>query len=151
MRRVYLLGAGFSKPAGMPLANEVMPADFDELPLHDKFVDWLKVLRKRLSWQRGGNYSPLNIEEVFHLTTAETYRLRLSAQTDTSSGSMHAKDRLEDLEQGLPELEKVLYSRIHKSQRDAKLDVIERWAKHVTAEDSVITANYDTLAEQALR
>lgn len=47
MKRVFILGAGFSKPANMPLANELLPLLEEKLELVEMH-DWLQWLGKRL-------------------------------------------------------------------------------------------------------
>src|SRR5947209_7086100 len=78
-KRVFILGAGFSKPAGMPLATELLPLLAEELQ-HDEMQEWLDHLRQGLDWLSGGIQQPraLNIEEVFHYAhfDMEVHRLR---------------------------------------------------------------------------
>src|SRR3990172_13027800 len=80
-RRVFILGAGFSKPAGMPLAAELLPLLAEKLEL-DEMRKWLDGMRQRLGWltesdSHTGSFK-LNIEEVFHYAQfdIEVHRLR---------------------------------------------------------------------------
>ena len=79
--RVFILGAGFSKPAGMPLATEVLPLLVEELQF-DEMRTWLHGLRERLAWLSASEGQTdsfaLNIEQVFHYAhfDVELHRLR---------------------------------------------------------------------------
>ena len=80
-KRAFILGAGFSKPAGMPLATELLPLLVPRLQL-DEMRSWLDHLGQRLDWLSGtdrhaGSFN-LNIEEVFHYAhfDMEVHRLR---------------------------------------------------------------------------
>ena len=69
-KRVFILGAGFSKQAGMPLATELTPLlrrTFEEYD-HEEALAWLASLDERINWinQTSENAAPsLNIEELF--------------------------------------------------------------------------------------
>ena len=67
--RVFILGAGFSKPAKMPLATELLPLLLDKLKL-DEMRKWVEDLCRRLSWLSGSDQETeslrLNIEQVFY-------------------------------------------------------------------------------------
>ena len=71
-KRVFILGAGFSKAAGMPLATELLPLLIEGPELHedDEMRSWLDGLRGRLAWVSGRdqqtNSLALNIEQVSH-------------------------------------------------------------------------------------
>jgi hypothetical protein len=51
-KRVFIFGAGFSKPAGMPLATELLPFLSQELEL-EEMREWLEGLREQLEWLSG--------------------------------------------------------------------------------------------------
>src|SRR5260370_16929084 len=68
-KRVFILGAGFSKAAGMPLATELLPLLGQKIQ-HDEMQKWLDDLRQRLDWlsgsgQQTGSFS-LTIAQPFH-------------------------------------------------------------------------------------
>ena len=52
-KRVFILGAGFSKPAGMPLATELLPRIIDKLPGDAEMREWLDDLRECMAWLSG--------------------------------------------------------------------------------------------------
>jgi hypothetical protein len=73
-KRVFILGAGFSKPAGMPLATELLPPILRKLEVEpdDELRGWLDHLSGRLAWLSRDNCEcasfKINIEQVFHYT-----------------------------------------------------------------------------------
>ncbi len=48
LKRVFILGAGFSNPAGMPLATELLPLLLDKLQLSER-RKWVDDLCRRLA------------------------------------------------------------------------------------------------------
>ena len=69
MKRVFILGAGFSKMAGMPLATDLtnhLGCKFREDDLKDA-LKWLDYLQQRIEWLGDGKSKSINIEEVFDL------------------------------------------------------------------------------------
>ena len=50
-KRVFILGAGFSKPAGMPLATDLTKCllNDEEFDHSSDMVAWVESLRKRIS------------------------------------------------------------------------------------------------------
>lgn len=154
---VFILGAGFSVPAGMPQATELLPLLVGHLPVHEEMRAWLQDLGDRLAWLSGaeGTGSPLalNIEQVFHYAhfDAETFRLRqqLSPVGRHDGPATYWADS-ERIESWLQHLEEALVEVIVEKQEKADLAPISRWAEIVDVDDTVVTFNYDTLAETAL-
>jgi hypothetical protein len=155
--RVFILGAGFSMPAGMPLATELLPLLADKLKHLKEMRKWLNGLAERLAWLKGSgdhaNPLNLNIEQVFHHAhfDIEVYRLK---QHDCPVGRHHgpgtAWNLAESVSTWLSYLERALSDVIFEKQEQADLTSITRWAKTIHANDSVVTFNYDTLAERVL-
>jgi hypothetical protein len=155
-KRVFILGAGFSKPAGMPLATELLPLLAEKLE-HDEMQDWLDGLRDRLDWlsgsgQQTGSFT-LNIEQVFHYAhfDIEAHRLRQHlAPVGRHDGPGTPWKASESITVWLSYLEDTLRDVILETENQADLAPITRWAKSVDAGDTVVTFNYDTLVERAL-
>ena len=86
VKRVFILGAGFSKPAGMPLATELLDLILQKLQSEEmqpeEMDQWLGGLRERLHWlsDSGQQSRPLNIEEVFHYAHFDVEVFRLKQQ-----------------------------------------------------------------------
>ena len=95
----------------------------------------------------------MNIEEVFHYAPfdIEPWRLRQQLEPvgrDDGSGTPWNKAR--SIEAWLDALEENLCDIIFEAEEQADFNPIDRWAEQVSAQDAVLTFNYDTLAERAL-
>lgn len=154
LKRVFILGAGFSKPAGMPLANELLPLLLDKLQL-DEMREWLGGLCKRLAWlSESGEQSgsSVNIEEVFHhaYIDMEVCRLRQHLAVIGRGDGETAWNLSESIDAWLSYLEDALRDVVSEFDDNSDLAPITRWAQWVNEHDAVLTFNYDTLAERAL-
>jgi hypothetical protein len=154
-KRVFILGAGFSKAAGMPLATELLPLLAEKLE-HQEMEEWLESLRGRLGWLSGnseGRAFHLNIEQVFHYARfdIETHRLRQHlVRVGRKDGPDTPWNVSERIGCWLGHLEDALRDVILERDDAADLEPIILWAKTVDAGDTVVTFNYDALAERAL-
>lgn len=154
--RVFIFGAGFSKPAGMPLATEVLPMLVKKMPL-DEMRQWLDGLRERLAWlsvSEGQTAAfALNIEQVFHYAhfDIEVHRLRQQlAPVGRADGHGTPWNEAESIESWLSYLEDTLRDVILERDAASNLAPINRWAEAIGKRDAVLTFNYDTLVERAL-
>jgi len=155
-KRVFILGAGFSKAAGMPLATELLPSLVQKLQLGE-MRDWLAGMSQRLAWLNGSAHETdsfkLNIEQVFHYAhfDIEVHRLRQHlAPVGRIDGPGTSWNVAESIEAWLSYLEDALRDVILEEEGRANPAPIVRWAETVDASDSVVTFNYDTLVERAL-
>ncbi len=155
-KTVFIFGAGFSKPAGMPLATELLPLLDAELKL-DEMREWLAGMRERLAWlsERDGDDSAfkMNIEQVFHYGhfDVEVHRVRQHlASVGRGDGPGTPWNSAEAVGAWLSYLEEALRDVILARDSASHLAPIIRWARAVTDRDAVLTFNYDTLAERAL-
>jgi hypothetical protein len=156
-KRVFVFGAGFSKPAGMPLATELLPLLLQELPRKGEMHEWLEVLGEQLAWLSGDCQQPaarkLNIEEVFHYAHfhIELHLLRQHlVRVGRNDGPGTPANAAYSIEAWLSHLEEALGDVIIGKQSSADLAPITRWAEKVRTDDVVLTFNYDNLVELAL-
>lgn len=154
--RVFILGAGFSKPAGMPLATQLLPLLVEQLKL-DEMRPWLDGLQERLAWLDNGKQQTdslaMNIEEVFHIAhfDIEVHRLKQQlAPVGRFDGCGTPWSQAESIEAWLTYLEEALRDVILERDSASDLTPINHWAETVSEHDSVLTFNYDTLVERAL-
>ncbi len=158
INRVFILGAGFSTQAGMPLATELTPLlrrKFEEYE-HEEALAWLASLDERIRWlnQAGnGTVSSLNVEELFDLAHFDilTWKMRqqmcplgrTAGDTPYSTGEAikawltHMEDDLRD----------VIFERQQLGMD--KLGGILVFANTLREDDAIVTFNYDTLVEQS--
>lgn len=155
-KRVFIFGAGFSKPAGMPLATELLPLLDAELEL-DEMREWLAGMRERLAWLSRRNADDasftLNIEQVFHYGHFDVavHRLRQHlAPVGRGDGPGTPWNQAESVDAWLSYLEEALRDVILARDSVSDLACIVRWAQTVSDHDAVLTFNYDTLVERAL-
>lgn len=155
-KRAFVFGAGFSKPAGVPLATELLPLLDAELEL-DEMREWLAGMRERLAWLSGRNGDDasfkLNIEQVFHYGhfDVELHRLRQHlASVGRGDGPGTPWNQAESVDAWLSYLEEALRDVILARDAASDLASITRWAQTVSDHDAVLTFNYDTLVERAL-
>ena len=155
-KRVFILGAGFSKPAGMPLATELLPLLVSKLQL-DEMREWLDGLCQRLAWLSGSDQQrqsfTLNIEQVFHYAyfDIEVFRLRQHlAPVGRRNGPGTPWNQSESIGSWLSYLEDALRDVVSQRDDNSDLTPITRWAQTVKEHDAVLTFNYDTLAERTL-
>jgi hypothetical protein len=158
-KRVFILGAGFSKQAGMPLATELTPLlrrKFEEYN-HEEALEWLAWLDERISWlkQTDENATPsLNIEELFDLAHFDALTFKLKQHmcpVGRNAGDTPYSDA-EAIEAWLSYMEDDLRDVIWDKQKAGleKLDRIARFTDLLREQDTVVTFNYDTLIEQSL-
>lgn len=153
-KRVFILGAGFSKMAGMPLATDLtnhLGGKFQEDDLKDA-MEWLGYLQQRIEWLGDGKSKGINIEEVFDLAQFDIELWKMKQQL-CHLGRNYGdtpQQNAEGIEAWLSYMEDDLRDVIWKEQKKAKLDQIKKFSTHLNPDDVVLTFNYDTLLEKSL-
>ena len=82
IKRVFILGAGFSKQAGMPLATDLMDRmlrKFRERRVGDA-LKWFDGLRERINWLEGVRSNSINIEQVFDIASSDVEPWKMKQQ-----------------------------------------------------------------------
>lgn len=154
--RAFILGAGFSKPAGMPLATDLTSALIDRATRQGDLTEmrgWLDSLTDRLNYLHRISDQKINVEEIFHYAhfDAETHRLKHQMASVGRHDGQTSWNDAESIETWLGYMEESLIDELWEQQTKADLQPIVRWAQNIDAEDRVISFNYDTLVEHALR
>lgn len=156
-KRVFILGAGFSKQAGMPLATqltELLIKDF-QVPGNESLYKWFKDLENRIEWLNKSSPEhswPLNVEELFDLASYDILAYRMRALSSPSEAYALYTQLAGERQQALKQIEKCLWRVMIDKQKEAaeNLDGITNFSKQLCPDDAVITFNYDTLLEHSL-
>ena len=139
--RLFILGAGFSKPAGLPLARELLDSVRREVrrysqerggedgTLEQDIGEWTKLYPKKR----------VDLERVLAYSHRKHYlRLRGSDESfEDGSRSIVAARRA---------IQRIL---IDRTPADTP-SLYRRFSRHLSSNDLVLTFNYDTLLEQSL-
>ena len=160
-KRVFILGAGFSKQVGMPLATELTSLILNEKRLgdHEEMQRWLTDFKRRLAVMEGvGNDasdSVLNIEQLFDFAKYDIELWRMKQQLSPVGrgfGPDTPSNMADHIETWLGYMEEELWHVIWDEQKKAnfQLDAVIRFTECLSRNDAILTFNYDTLVEIAL-
>lgn len=153
---IYILGAGFSKPAGLPLGNELFRYVVEEMkkPVHwreykinlyedylkkdiEKYIDYHKsIFGKKLDEEE------INFEELLSYLDLEHY-LRLKGGDTWSEEGNESQVLIRNY------ISKIIFNR-QTEMVDSDYSLYEQFVEKLRPEDLVITFNYDTLLENSL-
>ena len=158
-KRVFILGAGFSRPAGFPLATELTDEMVARLSVDDDDddEDGLGSFARHIDgvhqWiTRSESISALNIEEFYDYATVTAERLRMDHQTatvDRTAGET-AYVLATDIDVWLSYIDDELLEVLLDYDDKAYLAPIVRFGRSLRPGDTIVTFNYDRLVERAL-
>jgi hypothetical protein len=156
-KRVFVLGAGFSKAAHMPLATELTDMLIEDAiyPDDQERRMWLADFMKRLRWSKGEAEAKINAEELFHYAALEMEGWKMRQHccpVDRMSGPDTPYRTAETIASTMRWLAKSLPRVILREQQGTKCDLspISQFVACLKPSDAIITFNYDTLVEHAL-
>lgn len=152
--KVFILGAGFSKQVGLPLATELtelLTAKFRQFE-DDDAIAWFDSLKRRI--RRVNQDRVVGIEEVFHYAQfdVEIWKMKQQLCPVGRPNGITPWTNAEGIEAILSHMEYDLVEVIYKKQKEAQraLEKINRFTKHLTEEDTIITFNYDSVIEDSI-
>lgn len=156
--RVFVLGAGFSKQVGMPLATELTPLlrrRFEEYDVGEALA-WLDSIKEVTDWLRktDGAVLSLNIEELFDLAHFDILTWKMRQQTcpvgRTAGDTPYSTAKA--IEAWLNHMEDDLRDVLFEQQQLAMktLGRISAFTDTLQERDAIVTFNYDTLVEQSM-
>lgn len=152
--KAFILGAGFSKQVGLPLATELtglLTAKFRQIG-DDDAIAWFDNLKRKI--RKVNQNRAVGIEEVFHYAQfdVEIWKMKQQlCQVGRLNGST-PWNTAKGIEAILSNMEYDLVEVIYKKQKEAQgaLEKIDRFTERVANEDTIITFNYDTLVEDSI-
>lgn len=138
--RLFVLGAGFSKPAGLPLGPELLSDVRQVVREEHRLNDWDGPLEKEIQeWQELYPDSELNLESVFAYSHRKHFLKLLGSDEYFGHGSrsiVFARHAIQSiLTSSIPAVVPSLYA---------------EFVGRLTPNDTILTFNYDTLVEDAL-
>lgn len=152
MSRLFVLGAGFSAPAGLPLGKDLskMIIEQSKQPWQRHlFENIVKQDLARFQWYKklhsglDVSVDSIDFEELISFLDLEHY-LRLSgSDTYTNEGN-----RTQMVVRNL--LSSILWNKCNNVSPDA-FELYIKFAKHLNPGDIILTFNYDVLMEMALK
>ncbi|MEX2307878.1 MAG: hypothetical protein WD738_09820 [Pirellulales bacterium] len=154
--RCFVLGAGFSQPAGMPnagdltslLIQEVLSEDGDEV-----FHEWLDQLQQAIRLINGiDSNSRVSVEELFYYAPS-TAEMRRMQQQMCPVGRMDFETphkRSEEIDAWLARLNEELVRVIVNCERGCELQSAKAFCSVMNDDDVVVSFNYDTIVERSL-
>ncbi|MBN1554320.1 MAG: SIR2 family protein [Phycisphaerae bacterium] len=154
-KRVFILGAGFSKQAGLPLSTELtsLVLDGPRLKEIDDLQEWLADFKSRLADMEGTDKDfQLNIEQLMDFAEYDIELRRMWQQLCPVGRTWGETswELAEGISAWLHYINEDIVHAIWDAQNGADLKAICKFADHLSSDDTVITFNYDTLVESAL-
>ena len=154
-KRVFILGAGFSKQAGMPLATELtteLLKDVELKSLKDMQL-WGDELRKRIvSAGLASDVGSVNVEQFFEFVEYDRELHMMKQQL--CPFSRHSGDTswltAEKIGTWIGYMNERLGPLLWEKQKKAQTAYIRAFGEQLCESDTVVTFNYDTLVETGL-
>ena len=136
--RLFILGAGFSKPAGLPLGIELLKLVRQSLMKSDSSR---QLERDILEWNRLYPDGPVDLERILAYSHRQHYLHLLGSDEALDHASLSINNVQKEIQRILIELTPV---------DDAIPPLYQEFAARLTPHDVVLTFNYDTLLEGTL-
>lgn len=144
--RIFIIGAGFSKPAGLPLASELFEEVIEDIESHHgkeaKFHGDLETfVEYKTACDEDFDKSNIDLEEFMSYLDIEHYLELRGSKTWSDEGN-----------ESQIMIRKSIGRVIHRKTppADSLPSAYIKFAKNLSLEDLVITLNYDIILERAL-
>lgn len=132
--RLFILGAGFSKPAGLPLGSKLFECVRHEIGRESQVLE-----REIEEWANLYPQEKLDLERVLAYSHGRHY-LRLKGTKEMHS---HGSETIVAVRRAIQRI-------LIKSTPSCTPSLYQRFSQHLSPNDVVLTFNYDTLLEQSL-
>jgi hypothetical protein len=139
--RLFILGAGFSKPAGLPLAGELLQLVRDEVQNYFRRNGrWDGTLERDIEqWTKLYPRQQIDLERVLAFSHRRHFLRLLGSDEYFAHGSRSIVAARRAIQRVLINATPVETPSLYRD-----------FAKHLSPDDVVLTFNYDTLLEQSL-
>ena len=139
--RLFILGAGFSKPAGLPLARELLQLVRKEVKSYFEWVGgWEGTLEREIcEWTLLYPGMPVDLERVLAYSHRKHYLRLLGSDEYFEHGS-----------RSIVAARKAIQQILMAATPSGPPPLYRTFARILSPNDLVLTFNYDTLLEQAL-
>ena len=157
-RRAFILGAGFSKQAGMPLATDLTSLILNgrRLGRLSEMQKWMSDFQMRLAATAGvskvaSRFQP-NVEQLFDFAKhdEELWRMRQQLSPVGRNFGQTPWNTADSITAWLLYMEQELSHVIWDAQQQADVAPIKCFTDLLSRDDTILTFNYDTLVEKAL-
>ena len=139
-KRLFILGAGFSHPAGLPLAEELMQSVREDVEFYFQGYGWDGALEKEIKeWRSLYPGQPIDLERVLAYSHRKHY-LRL----------MGSEEYFEDGSRSIVAVRKMIQHTLTLATPHVTPTLYRDFVTRLTTNDVILTFNYDTLLEQSL-
>jgi hypothetical protein len=138
--RLFILGAGFSKPASLPLGLELLEEIRERIKAKSQRYDWDGPLEKEIDdWRVLYPNKELTLEDVLAYSHRKHFLGLIGSEEMYSHGS-----------RTIVEVRRLIQEILITKTPAIPPPLYAKFAKHLTAYDTVFTFNYDTLLEETL-
>lgn len=152
LRRVFVLGAGFSFPAGLPLARQLLEQVYKNLsvPKRDQLRDALSYFQP-MDWGDGGSVA---VTSALSTVVVEDFMSLLGIGRSYAThfpGDHWSASQIQELEKSLIRELALLFARLEREIVTQRSEYIRRFVSRLSPLDTIITFNWDTLVESSIR
>ena len=138
--RLFIIGAGFSMPAGLPLGAELLQCVRDVVESKFQDAGWEGSLEQDIEeWTLLYPDKPLNLERVFAYSHRKHYL-----------GLARSEERFVEASQSIRAAKEAIQQVLIRKTPSVIPELYRNFGKRLRPGDVVLTFNYDTLLEQAL-
>ena len=138
--RLFILGAGFSRPAGLPIAEELMQSVRGDVRQHFRGFGWDGALEEEIEeWRSLYPGQCLDLERVLAYSHRKHYLRLRGSEEYFAHGSRSIVEVRKTIQRTLIDATPANTTSLH-----------EDFANRLTPNDVILTFNYDTVLEQAL-
>ena len=139
IHRLFIIGAGFSKPAGFPLGPELLDSVRQRVRRVFNRANWDGPLEDEIAQWRALPTTPLTLEAVF----AYSHRKHFLGLVGSDEYFEHGSRSIVEARRAIQEI-------LTEALPQEVGSPYKQFAQRLTPTDTILTFNYDTLLEHSL-